>query len=90
MARIVTGSVADRVAPTEMASTQVIVSPSKGILVHSQRIRPREMAEMKVPAKAKVKMVPMFRKKFALSQLACEDVEGGDEGPGAARSPKPR
>jgi hypothetical protein len=65
MARMVTGSVADRVAPTEMASTHVIVSPSKGILVHSQRIRPREIAEMKVPANAKVRMVPMFRKKFA-------------------------
>lgn len=69
MARMVTGSVADRVAPTEIASTQVIVSPSKGILVHSQRIRPRETAEIKVPAKAKVRIVPIFRKKFAWLQF---------------------
>lgn len=69
MARIVTGSVADRVAPTEIASTQVMVSPSKGILVHSQRIRPSETAEIKVPAKAKVRMVPIFRKKFAWLQF---------------------
>jgi hypothetical protein len=92
MARMVTGSVADRVAPTEMASTHVIVSPSKGILVHNQRIRPREMAEMKVPANAKVRMVPMFRKKFAwVAMLACEGagIETGNDGPDAVRSPRP-
>lgn len=65
MARMVTGSVADKVAPTEMASTQEMVRPSKGILVHNQRIRPSETADMKVPAKAKVKIVPMLRKKLA-------------------------
>lgn len=65
MARIVTGSVAESVAPTEMASTQVIVRPSKGILVQSQRMSPRETAEIKVPANAKVSIVPIFRKKFA-------------------------
>ena len=70
MARIVTGSVADSVAPTEMASTQVICRPSKGILVHSQSISPNETAEMKVPANAKVKMVPMLRKKFACDRLS--------------------
>ena len=69
MARIVTGSVAERVAPTEMASTQVMVSPSKGILVHSQRIKPSDTAEIKVPANAKVRMVPIFRKKFAWPQF---------------------
>lgn len=65
MARIVTGSVADSVAPTDMASTKEISNPSNGILVYSQRIDPRTIAEMKVPAKAKVKIVPIFRKKLA-------------------------
>ena len=65
IARMVTGSVAERVAPTEMASTQVMVKPSNGTLVHSQRIKPNETAEIKVPAKAKVRIVPMLRKKFA-------------------------
>lgn len=65
MARMVTGSVAERVAPTENASTKVIERPSSGIRVHSQRIRPRTTAEMNVPANAKVRIVPMLRKKFA-------------------------
>lgn len=69
MARMVTGSVADNVAPTENASTKVMFKPSRGILVHSQRITPRTTAEMKVPAKANVRIVPIFRKKFAC--LAC-------------------
>lgn len=67
---MVTGSVAESVAPIEMASTQVMVKPSNGILVHSHRIRPSETAEMKVPANAKVKMVPILRKKFACDALA--------------------
>jgi hypothetical protein len=71
MANIVTGSVAESVAPTEMASTQVMVSPSKGILVHSHRMVPSETAEMKVPAKAKVRIVPIFLKKLACQQSAC-------------------
>jgi hypothetical protein len=66
MARMVTGSVAERVAPTEMASTKVMLRPSRGILVHTHSIVPREMAEMKVPAKAKVRIEPMLRKKLAL------------------------
>ena len=65
MARMVTGSVADRVAPTEMASIHDRSSPSSGIRVYSHRIPPMTTADMKVPAKAKVKMVPMFRKKLA-------------------------
>ena len=65
MARIVTGSVAERVAPIERASTKVILNPSRGIRVHRKRINPSTTAEMKVPAKAKVRIVPMFRKKFA-------------------------
>lgn len=64
MARMVTGSVADRVAPTEMASTQVMFKPSMGIRVYSHRMTPMTMADRKVPAKAKVRMVPMFRKKL--------------------------
>lgn len=64
MARIVTGSVADNVAPTDIASTKDIVKPSRGICVHSHRNKPRTMADMKVPANANVKMVPMLRKKF--------------------------
>lgn len=70
MARMVTGSVADNVAPTEMASTQVMVKPSNGTLVHSHKIRPSDTAEMKVPAKAKVKIVPMLRKKLACNMSA--------------------
>ena len=65
MARIVTGSVADRVAPTLKASTNEMLRPSSGIRVHSQRMTPRTMAEMKVPAKAKVRIEPILRKKFA-------------------------
>jgi hypothetical protein len=33
--------------------------------VHSQSIVPREMAEMNVPAKANVKILPMLWKKLA-------------------------
>ena len=65
MARIVTGSVAERVAPIEKASTKDILKPSRGILVQRYRISPSTTAEMNVPAKANVKIVPMFRKKFA-------------------------
>ena len=67
---MVTGSVAERVAPTEIASTQVIVRPSKGTLVHSHSMRPSETAEMKVPAKANVRMAPMLRKKFAYTSVS--------------------
>ena len=65
MARIVTGSVADNVAPTDIASTKDILKPSRGIRVHSHRNKPSTIADMKVPANANVKMVPMLRKKFA-------------------------
>lgn len=64
MARMVTGSVAERVAPTEMASTNVMLRVP-GIWAKSQSMRPMTTAERKVPAKAKVRMVPMLRKKFA-------------------------
>ena len=62
-----TGSVAERVAPIEKASTKDILNPSRGMRVHRYSIKPRTTAEMKVPAKANVKMVPMFRKKLAYS-----------------------
>ena len=65
MARMVTGSVAERVAPTEIASTKEMSSPSKVIRVHNHKIKPKTTAEMKVPANANVRIVPMFRKKFA-------------------------
>ena len=65
IARIVTGSVADSVAPTDIASTNDIRNPSKGIRVHNQRNNPNTTAEMKVPANAKVRIVPIFRKKLA-------------------------
>jgi hypothetical protein len=65
MARIVTGSVADNVAPTEIASTKVIENPSIGIRVYTHKINPSTIADMNVPANAKVKMEPMFLKKFA-------------------------
>ena len=65
MANIVTGSVAERVAPTDIASTNEIWNPSNGMRVHSHKNKPNTTAEMKVPAKAKVSMVPMFRKKLA-------------------------
>lgn len=35
MAKIVTGSVAESVAPTDKASTKVMLSPSRGILVQT-------------------------------------------------------
>lgn len=65
MAKMVTGSVAESVAPTEIASTKEMFSASSGIRVHRYKTKPRTMAEIKVPAKAKVRMVPMWRKKFA-------------------------
>lgn len=64
MARMVTGSVADNVAPTDMASTKEMSSPSSGIRVQRYKIRPSTRAEIKVPANAKVRMVPIFRKKL--------------------------
>jgi hypothetical protein len=64
IARIVTGSVAESVAPSDMASTKLMLTPSRFILVQMNRIMPSTKAEMKVPAKANVRMVPMFRKKF--------------------------
>lgn len=64
MARIVTGSVADNVAPTEMASTKFI-SNVPGICANSQRINPITTADKKVPAKANVTMMPAFLKKLA-------------------------
>lgn len=65
MARMVTGSVADNVAPTEIASTKEILKPSSGIRVHNHKNKPSTIAEMKVPAKANVKIVPILRKKLA-------------------------
>jgi hypothetical protein len=47
-----------------MASIKDILNPSRGILVHTNSMRPRTTAEMKVPAKAKVRIVPMFLKKL--------------------------
>lgn len=64
MAIMVTGSVAESVAPTEMASTKVM-SCAPGMRLKSHKIRPMTTAERKVPAKANVKMVPMLRKKLA-------------------------
>jgi hypothetical protein len=65
IARIVTGSVADKVAPTEIASTKVISSDFMGIRVYIQRIKPRTIADMNVPANANVRIDPIFRKKLA-------------------------
>jgi hypothetical protein len=65
IARIVTGSVAERVAPTEIASVHVILIFSIGSRVYSQSSTPITTAERKVPAKAKVRIVPMLRKKLA-------------------------
>lgn len=65
MASMVTGSVAESVAPTEIASTKEMLRPSRGSLVQRYSITPSVIADIKVPAKAKVRIVPMFRKKFA-------------------------
>lgn len=65
MDKIVTGSVAESVAPTEIASTKLTDKPSRGILVHTHRMRPSDIAEMNVPAKANVNILPMLRKKLA-------------------------
>lgn len=64
MARMVTGSVADNVAPTDMASTKLIFTASIGILDHKYRMTASTTAEMNVPANAKVRIVPMLRKKL--------------------------
>lgn len=64
MAKMVTGSVADRVAPTDKASTKVKgINP--GSICDRNNISPMTTAERNVPAKAKVKMVPRLRKKLA-------------------------
>ena len=65
MARIVTGSVAESVAPTDIASTKDIWNRSSGIRVHTHKNKPKTTADIKVPAKANVRIVPIFRKKFA-------------------------
>ena len=65
IARIVTGSVAESVAPMEKASTKDILSPSSGIRVQSHRIIPRTIADIKVPANANVRIDPILRKKLA-------------------------
>lgn len=65
IARMVTGSVAESVAPTEIASTKEILNPSSGIRVHTHKNKPRTTADMKVPANANVRIVPMLRKKLA-------------------------
>lgn len=75
MARIVTGSVALRVAPTLMASTKVMSSPSSGMRVHSHSITPNTNAEMKVPANAKVRIVPMLRKKLAFEVRSAVELD---------------
>ena len=61
---MVTGSVAESVAPTENASTKEMSNPSIGILVQRNKTRPRTNAEINVPAKAKVRILPIFRKKL--------------------------
>jgi len=65
IARIVTGSVALSVAPTLIASTKLMFRPSIGMRVYRYNITPSTSAEMNVPAKAKVRIVPMLRKKLA-------------------------
>jgi hypothetical protein len=61
---IVTGSVAERVAPTIMASIKSILTASSFNLVQRNKMTPRTTADMKVPAKANVNMEPMLRKKL--------------------------
>lgn len=74
----VTGSVAERVAPSCNAiGSDNADRDSSPILVHSHTsslqlghidskdVYPTTMAEMKVPAKAKVRILQIFRKKFA-------------------------
>ena len=64
IARIVTGSVADKVAPTDMASLKDISNPW-GIRVYSHSRKPMTTADKKVPAKANIRIVPIFLKKLA-------------------------
>ena len=77
MARIVTGSVAESVAPMENASTKEMLKPSRGIRVQRYSNTPKTTAEIKVPAKAKVRIVPMFRKKFALIDRSAKCCKTG-------------
>lgn len=62
---MVTGSVADSVAPTAIASTNESSIDSIGSHAQTYNINPNTTADMKVPAKAKVKIVPIFLKKLA-------------------------
>ena len=91
---MVTGSVADRVAPTLIASTKVMLRASNGVSDQTKMMMPSDQAEMKVPAKAKVKMEPMFRKKFAcrlaVSWLAIQAICLADDPPDGARIPSSR
>ena len=63
----VTGSVADKVAPSCRAvGNDKADSDSRLILVHSHTSSPMTKAEMKVPPKANVRILHILRKKFAL------------------------
>jgi hypothetical protein len=64
MASIVTGSVAERVAPTIMASMKSMLTLSSLNLVQRNNMTPRTTADINVPAKANVNMEPMLRKKL--------------------------
>ena len=75
MARMVTGSVADSVAPTEMASTKFILSDSMPVKAYSHKIRPMTTADRNVPAKAKVRIGPNIAEEVGLVQL----VSGGED-----------
>ena len=68
MARMVTGSVADSVAPMEKASMKEMLNPYSGIRVHNQSSPPSTTAEMKVPANANVRIGPIYRKKLAFKR----------------------
>lgn len=79
MARMVTGSVAERVEPKMRHSRRVNFSPSRPrkdqiytrTLISARPLgaaHPMPTAEMKVPKKAKVRMTPKFRKKFSFHQ----------------------
>ena len=84
----VTGSVAERVAPSCKAiGRDNAERDSSPILVHNHTNSlqlertdadggyPTTTAEMNVPAKAKVRILQMFRKKFAYTQFhSCSDI----------------
>ena len=68
MARIVTGSVAERVAPTDRQSMNVSAS-EPGRMVKTKSMTPMTTADRNVPARAKVNKLKITKTGFIVFDL---------------------